>query len=391
MDKVRIGIIGLGNMGTGHSWNFINGHIKKGHVTAVCDIDPARLEYAKEIYGGKVKLFGNVDDMLASKEIDGVMIETPHYLHPEIAIKAFHAGLHVLSEKPAGVYTKQVEEMNKAAVEAGKKGLKFGLMFNQRTNPVFQKARELVSSGEIGALQRVNWVITNWFRTEAYYRSGGWRATWAGEGGGVLVNQCPHNLDLVTWICGMPSKVMSFCKYGKYHDIEVEDDVTAYLEYENGATGVFITTTGEAPGSNRLEISGTRGKLVIDNNSKMEFFRTCVDTNTFLKEAKGGFETPETWKCEIPIQGHETAHVGVVEDWCDSIINNTPMLAAGVEGINGVQLANAIHLSSWTNDWAAIPVDGDLYFKLLQEKINNSTVTKEDKTVVQDLSKSFGS
>ena len=241
MDKVRFGVIGIGNMGSGHVQNLFNGKVPGAVLTAVCDIKPARLEWAKGICGDSVSYFADSHELITSGLVDAVLIATPHYFHPIIGIDAFENELNVLSEKPIGVYTKKIVEFMDAAKKSGKA---FGIMYNQRTDHFYQKMREMVQSGELGSLKRCVWIITDWYRTQAYYNSGGWRATWAGEGGGVLMNQCPHNLDLWQWIFGMPSAIYANCEYGKYHDIEVEDDVTAMAKYQNGATGVFITTTG---------------------------------------------------------------------------------------------------------------------------------------------------
>jgi len=372
MDKVRIGIIGYGNMGTGHAKYLVNGEVQNAELTAVCDINPAKLEAAKKSFGDKVKLFSDADELIASGCVDGVIISTPHYSHPPIAIKAFEKGLHVLVEKPAGVYTKAVREMNEVAVKSGKV---FGIMYNQRTNPLYQKLRDLVKSGELGEIKRSVWIITDWYRPQSYYDSGGWRATWAGEGGGVLLNQDPHQLDLWQWICGMPKRVRAFCAFGKYHDIEVEDDVTAYVEYENGATGVFITSTGEAPGTNRFEISGDRGKIVAEDG-KLTFWRLRVSERQFNREYKGGFGEPECWKCEIPIEGRHTGHAGITANWVNAILKGTELLAPGIEGINGLTISNAMHLSDWTDDWVTLPLDEDLFYELLQQRIKNSKTKK---------------
>jgi len=270
--------------------------------------------------------------------------------------------------------------MNEVAQKSGKV---FGIMYNQRTNPVYQKLRDLIKSGELGEIKRIIWIITNWYRSQSYYDSGGWRATWAGEGGGVLINQCPHNLDLWQWICGMPKRVRGFCYYGKYHDIEVEDDVTAYMEYENGATGLFITTTGEAPGTNRWEISGDRGKIVVEDG-KLTFWRLRVPERQFNREYKGGFGAPECWKCEVPTPGTETAHRGITANWVNAILKGTPLLAPGVEGINGLTISNAIHLSSWLDEWVEIPFDEDLFYEKLKERIQTSRFkgnNKEDRVL----------
>ncbi len=374
MDVVRIGVIGLGNMGNFHIEYLAGNEIPGAELKAVCDVDPDQLARAKSRTGDGVEAYGDADELLRSNGIDAVIIATPHYDHPPLAIKAFGHGLHVLCEKPAGVYTGQVREMNAAAE---KSGLVFGLMFNQRTLGEHRKLKELVDSGELGELRRTNYIITNWFRAQSYYDSGGWRATWAGEGGGVLANQCPHNLDLWQWICGMPVRIRAFCGFGKYHDIEVEDDVTAYAEYENGATGVFITTTGESPGTNRMEITGDNGKMVMEEG-RITFWRNRMPMNVFNREWKGGFGSPETWKCEIPFRGGGEEHRGITRDWVRAIREGTPLIAPGVEGIRGVELANAMLLSAWTDGWVDIPVDENLYYEKLQERIRSSTVRKEE-------------
>jgi len=374
MDVARIGVIGLGNMGNFHIEYLAGNEIPGAELKAVCDVDPDQLARAKSRTGDGVEAYGDADELLRSNGIDAVIIATPHYDHPPLAIKAFGHGLHVLCEKPAGVYTGQVREMNAAAE---KSGLVFGLMFNQRTLGEHRKLKELVDSGELGELRRTNYIITNWFRAQSYYDSGGWRATWAGEGGGVLANQCPHNLDLWQWICGMPVRIRAFCGFGKYHDIEVEDDVTAYAEYENGATGVFITTTGESPGTNRMEITGDNGKMVMEEG-RITFWRNRMPMNVFNREWKGGFGSPETWKCEIPFRGGGEEHRGITRDWVRAIREGTPLIAPGVEGIRGVELANAMLLSAWTDGWVDIPVDENLYYEKLQERIRSSTVRKEE-------------
>lgn len=379
MDKVRIGIIGIGNMGSAHAKYLVKGEVPGGELTAVCDINSERLKWAKESLGERVRTFDNADAFFAAKAVDAVIVAVPHYDHPPLAIKAFRNGLHVLIEKPAGVYTKQVREMNEAAAKSDRV---FGIMYNQRTNPLYQKLKDVIQTGELGEIKRTNWIITNWYRPQSYYDSGGWRATWGGEGGGVLLNQDPHQLDLWQWTCGMPKRVRAFCAFGKYHNIEVEDDVTAYVEYENGATGVFVTSTGDAPGTNRFEISGDRGKIVIEDG-KLVFWRLRIPERQFNREYKGGFGQPECWKCEVPIEGKETAHAGITSNWVQAILKGTPLLAPGIEGINGLQISNAMHLSAWTDDWVDIPVNEDLFYEELQKRIKGSTFKKtaENKTL----------
>ena len=372
MEKVRVGVIGLGTMGTNHIKYLIKGEVQNAELTAICDIDPERIRQAKGIIGDSIPSYDNADELLASNVVDGVIIATPHYYHPVLAIKALQKGIHVLVEKPAGVYTKQVKEMNE---EAEKSNKIFGIMYNQRTNPLYQKLKDLIANGGLGELKRTNWIITNWYRPQSYYDNGGWRATWSGEGGGTLLNQNPHNLDLWQWTCGMPKRVFAFCYNGKFHNIEVEDDVTAFVEYENGATGVYITSTGDAPGTDRLEVTGDRGKIVIEDG-KLNFWRLCVSERKFNSEFKGGFGAPECWKCEVPIEGVETKHQGITENWANAILKGTKLLSPGLEGIKGLQISNAIHLSAWTNKWVDIPVNDDLFYEKLQERIRNSQIKK---------------
>ncbi|MHB8129781.1 MAG: Gfo/Idh/MocA family protein, partial [Mobilitalea sp.] len=290
-----------------------------------------------------------------------VLVATPHYDHPRLVIMAFEYGLHALSEKPAVVYTKQVREMNEAAA---KYDLVFGMMFNQRTNHVYRKMYELVHSQDYGQIKRVNWIVTDWYRSQAYYNSGDWRATWEGEGGGVLLNQCPHNLDLLQWICGMPNKVQAFCHTGKWHDIEVEDDVTAYLEFPNGATGVFVTTTGDAPGTNRFEITLERAKLVCENN-KLSMFELEVSEREHCFTTKEGFSMPKGSWVEVPTDGENPQHAEVLRAFAGKILRGTPLVAEGREGINGLSLSNAMHLSSWLSKMVEIPFSEEQFLENL--------------------------
>ena len=378
MDVVRIGVIGIGGMGSNHCRQMAEQRIPGMRLTAVADIRESRREWAKENLPAEVHIYETADALMDSGDVDAVLIATPHYLHPELAVAGFRRGLHVISEKPAGVYTKQVREMNG---EAEKSDVVFALMFNQRTNPLYRKLREIVQSGEYGALKRVNWIITDWYRTQAYYDSGDWRATWDGEGGGVLLNQCPHQLDLLQWICGMPAKVQAFCHEGKWHHIEVEDDVTAYLEYPNGATGVFITSTGDAPGTNRLEVDLERAKLVCENG-KLMMFEMKVSEREFCFNSKEGFAQPEGVWTEVDAPGENSQHNGVLAAFADAILHGGELIARGQEGINGLTLSNAMHLSSWLGHPVELPLDEELFLeeltkrrKLSKKKENVSGVT----------------
>lgn len=386
MKEVRYGIIGLGNQGSTYIKEFFNkGKVVNAKITALCDINPDKIALAKEYTKGqKIEFFTDYKIMLESGLVDAVMVETPHYSHPEIAQECLNRGIHALVEKPAGVYAKQVKEMN---ATAGKSHALFGMMFNQRTNCVYRKMREMIADGEIGELQRVVWVITNWYRPQAYYDSSNWRATWCGEGGGVLINQCPHQLDLLQWVVGeMPETVHGFCGYGKWHDIEVEDEVTAYFRYKNGATGVFITTTGEAPGGNRLEISGTRGKLLCEND-KIEFYRLSEDINEFSAHNEVLFGSPEVEKIDVETDGENPQHLGIINNFTQSILGKEKLFVDGTDGLCGVELMNAIEYSGWHGGAEThVPVNEDEYIA----ELNKKCVGSRTKNVSEKLADTTG-
>lgn len=387
MKKVRLGIIGIGNMGSGHADSILQGNQPEIELVAVADLNPKRREWAKKVLPEGAKVFETGDELLEYKDMDAVLVATPHYDHPRFVKGALERGFHVMCEKPAGVFTKEVREMNE---EAAKHNLVFGMMFNQRTNHIYRKMHEMVTDGRYGAIKRVNWIITDWYRTQAYYDSGSWRATWDGEGGGVLLNQCPHNLDLLQWICGMPNKVQAFCHEGKWHNIEVEDDVTAYLEYPNGATGVFVTTTGDAPGTNRFEVDMEKAKIVCEDE-QIKVYELDVNEREFCKTCQEGFTKPNGRWIEVETDGKNPQHTGVLKAFAGAILRGEPLVANGVEGINGLTLSNAMHLSSWLKHPVELPIDEDLYL----EELNKRRAASKKKENVQektfDTKGSYGS
>lgn len=386
MEKVRLGIIGYGNMGSGHVRKILDGKCPEVEVTAIADCKEDRRAAAKEAMPGAA-IFAEGEELIASGLVDAVHICTPHYQHPPLAISAFQHGLHVMCEKPAGVYTLQVREM---IAEADKHPeLTFGMMFNQRTNCVYRKVKEMLDNGELGELKHISWLVTDWYRTQEYYNSGAWRATWAGEGGGVLLNQCPHQLDLLQWLCGLPVKVHAFAHEGKWHDIEVEDDVTAYLEFANGATGVFITTTGDAPGTNRLEITGTKGRVICEGD-KVIFDKLEMDEREWCKTCPEGFKKPEAERIEVETDGQNIQHPAVLNAFAAKIAGKGELVADGREGIHGLMLSNAIHLSSWLGETVSLPIDEQKFYDMLMERCKTSR-HKEDVDVVMDTSGSYGS
>jgi len=369
MKKVRFGIIGLGVMGSCHAKQVLDGQVGRCELTALCDIKPQQLSQ----FDNSIRKFDDSRKLIRSGEVDAVLIATPHYGHTTIGIDALQQGLHVLVEKPISVHKADCQRL--IAAHKNKKQV-FAAMFQMRTDPHYKKVKELVANGTLGKLLRVNWIITDWFRTEFYYAMGNWRATWAGEGGGVLLNQCPHNLDLLQWICGMPKRVRAFCGIGERHNIEVEDAVTAYLEFSNGATGVFVTTTGEAPGTNRLEIAGDNGKLVIEAG-KIVFTRNEVPATNFSHTCKQPFASPGVWHIEIPILGFGGQHIEIKQNFVDAILDGAPLIAPAREGIHSVELANAMLYSSMTEKTVDLPLNALAYEKLIKRLIKGSKFVKK--------------
>jgi predicted dehydrogenase len=389
MDMVRIGVVGLGNMGSYHVKELPNIHGAK--LTALCDADPARVDRLAAMQSAPVGKFTSYNDMLASGQIDAILIATPHFQHCEIVRAALAHNIHVLCEKPLAVTVGDARRTNEAAAKAPH--LKFGLVYQMRTLPMYQKLRELIHDGDLGEITRFTWIITDWFRPWAYYASSGWRATWSGEGGGVLINQCPHNLDLVSWISGMmPNRVTAVAFVGKTHPIETEDEVSAILEFPNGAIGHFITTTGEAPGTNRLEIAGDRGKLVAEHN-KLTFTRTRKSVREVREKDPAAFATVEAWDIDIPYKtGKPEGHLVLLQNFFDAILKNEPLIAPGVEGIKGLELGNAMLMSGLKRRTVDLPLDAaefDQFLKDLDHQYGGHKTLQIRATDVADVATSF--
>ena len=370
---MKTAIIGVGIMGSKYASFIRNGKVDGMELcalTRVKDVYKESIfpegEVDVPIYESADALFDAVEK--GELELDAVVIATPHASHEAIAVRAFACGLHVLCDKPAGVYSRQARLMEEAAAESGKV---FGMVFNQRTQPIYQKLHEIVHSGKYGSIKRVSWVITDWYRPESYYRASPWRGTWKTEGGGLLLNQCPHNIDLLQWICGMPVRVQGFCNEGRYHDIEVEDDVTAYLEWENGATGTFISSTGEAPGINRLEISMDEALIVCDGETikigelaetlggkEADYRKTATD---FFKKIRG------TWS-EFIFEKEPQAYEIVLKGFADQCQGKKGFFVEGTEGRKSLTISNAIYLSSWEKRMIELPQkDNEAEFETLFE------------------------
>jgi len=382
MNQVRLGLIGLGNIGQHHYGYLMAGKVNRAELVAVSDAVPAKLEKYKAL-----KTFTEGDALIRSGLVDAVLIATPHYQHTSLGIAALKEGLHVMVEKPISAHKADAERLLMTH-EANPK-LVFAGMFQLRAEPRYLKIQKLIRNGELGEVVRMSWIMTDWFRTEAYYASGGWRATWKGEGGGVLLNQCLHNLDAMQWLLGMPARVRAFCQLGRFHHIEVEDNVSAYLEYPNGATGTFVSSTGEAPGTNRFEIVGTRGKVLLEGDS-LGFTRNDSDMIEFSQSAKLGFAKPEVWNVEIPFENAANAHATLMQNFVNAILDGEALIAPGAEGIHSVELANVMLYSSLLGQTLELPMDSAAYEKQLNQLIAESKIEKKVVAVSnEDFTKSF--
>lgn len=360
---LRMGVIGIGNMGSEHCRILLSGRVPEAELTAVADVRADRLAWAREKLPG-VQVFGSAQELIASGMCDAVIVAVPHPSHPEITVAALEGGLHVLCEKPIAVSVAEARCMQEAAQRTGRT---FALMFNQRTNGLYRRMKQLLDSGELGAIKRVCWIITDWYRTQLYYDSGSWRATWLGEGGGVLLNQCPHQLDLLQWLCGMPVKVQAHCHEGKWHDIEVEDDVTAYLEFANGATGTFIASTGDLPGVNRLEITCDRGRLLCEDGV-VRVWRLPVSEREYCRTARSAYEKPAYEEEIFDDGGDNPQHAGVTTAFVRHILHGEPLVARGEEGMHSLGLSNAIHLSGWLGEAVILPVEEERFLAELNRR-----------------------
>jgi predicted dehydrogenase len=382
MNKVRLGIIGMGNIGKYHAEYLLNGRISRCELVAVCDPITAPLERFRPL-----KIYEEGEKLIHSGDVDAVIIATPHFQHTTLGIAAMRAGVHAMVEKPISSHKADAERL--IAEHQKHPNVIFAGMFQLRTEPRYLKMRQLIQDGGLGEIVRVNWINTDWYRTEAYYASGGWRATWKGEGGGVLLNQCLHNLDTLQWLCGMPGRVRGFCQLGRFHHIEVEDNVTVYLEWPNGATGVFVSSTGETPGTNRFEIIGTLGKLVLENN-QLSFTRNASDMIEFSRAAAQGFAKPNVTHEQIPFENAAVPHATMVQNFVNAVLDREPLIAPGEEGICSVELANAMIFSSLLGETLALPMDGAAWEKKLNQLIAESRTEKKVVAVAaEDFASSF--
>jgi len=368
VQSVRLGIIGLGNIGKHHADYLQNRKITRCELVAVCDAAAPLDRYHP------LKTFTDGEQLIRSGAVDAVIIATPHFQHTTLGMAALEAGVHALVEKPISSHKADAERL--IAVSRKHPDVVFAGMFQLRTEPRYLKMRELIRGGDLGEIVRINWINTDWFRAEAYYASSAWRATWKGEGGGVLLNQCLHNLDTLQWLVGMPQRVRGFCQLGRFHQIEVEDNVTAYLEWAGGATGVFVSSTGEAPGVNRFEIVGSRGTLLLEHD-KLTLVRNAADMLEFSRTSTQGFVKPEAHTEAIPFANATAQHATITQNFVNAILDGEPLIAPGAEGIQSVELANVMDYSSLLGQTVELPMDGAAWEKQLNQLIAGSKLEKK--------------
>ena len=384
LDKVRLGVIGLGNIAQQHIENIRSGQVERCELSAICSRQSSQVA-AELVADSGCEHFSDFKALIDSGRVDAVLIATPTFSHVEIAHYALSKNIHVMLEKPIALSSCEGE----ALVNAASKNTKFALMLNQRADPTYRKMKEIVDSGVLGKIQRTQWTMTNWFRPEIYFQVSDWRATFKGEGGGLLVNQCIHNLDVFQWICGMPSSLQAFCEFGKYHEIEVEDEATAFLRYPNQATGVFIASTGEAPGVNRFDIIGDKGSLHFDKGQLLQSINQ-QGTAEYSRSTDNMFGMPESVRQEIVITEQVNQHAVIMNDFVSAILEDTPLMVNAEMGLASLDIANAMLMSTWQHAAISFPLDRQAYQRLLDQKVAKSALRKKTtRTAKIDMKQSY--
>jgi len=368
MEQVRFGIVGTGGMGSGHARTMQG--IEEIRLAAVCDIAPDVANSVGEEYN--VPYMTDYHDLVDLDEVDALIVATPHYFHPEVVVYALEQGKPVISEKPIAVTVAAADAMVEAAQRTG---TPFGVMHQTRTEAIWRAAGEITNSGRLGALYRTMMIYAT-FRSQAYYDSAGWRATWKGEGGGVLINQAPHSIDRFTWLGGLPSKVTAVTQT-RGHVIEVEDVAGAMLEYANGATGYIYCSTTEAPTSEIMEFSGEKGKLRIVDD-QIRFWEIPDGVHGFSDSSPEMWAHPEMSEVPVEIPEGERGHGAILRNFARHLLYGEDLLSPGVEGLKTVEMINAIIMSGGTGQSVDVPVDRAKYDAYLAELVATSTFQKRE-------------
>jgi len=377
MKSIRYGIVGVGGMGSGHA-NTIQ-RIEEASLGAVCDIIPDVANSVGEQF--EVPFCTDYRELIDRDDIDCVIVATPHYHHPEIAIYAMERGKPVISEKPISVTVSGADAMVAAAERTG---TPFSVMHQSRSEPIWRVAGDIVRSGRLGEIYRTLLIFAD-FRSQAYYDSGGWRATWIGEGGGVTINQSPHSLDRFTWLGGLPSKVTAYTAT-RNHNIEVEDVASAMLEYPNGAVGYVYCSTTEAPGTDIMEFAGEKGKLQVVGKT-IRFWELPQGVKAFSDSSTEMWTRPEVVEVDLEIPECESGHIAILRNMARHLLYGEELIAPGVEGIKTVEMIDAMILSGKTGKPVDVPVDRALYDAFIEDMKRQSKPkdTGPDRRVTDDV------
>jgi predicted dehydrogenase len=380
---MKFGIIGMGNIGRVHADNILNGAVEGAELTALAN---QPIESLAPFQEQGIACFADANELIDSGRCEAVIIALPTALHAPIGIRALRAGLHIIMEKPLALHKAEAQRLLAARQSDDQL---IALMMNQRTHPVYARIKQWIDEGRVGPLQRISWTMTNWFRPEIYYQSSSWRATWKGEGGGVLMNQCPHNLDILQWLVGMPIELTASCAFGKYHDIEVEDEVFTTFRFKNGARGQFAASTGEAPGVNRLELVGNLGTVISDGTSAT-LYSASQPVSAFSRSTLEMFGMPEISETHFKPAETINQHAAILTNFVRTSRGHETLIAPAAEGMNSLELAGAMIYSAWLQQPVSLPLDADAYEKVLQEKISLSIPREVVTTAAAvDMSKSY--
>lgn len=363
-DKIRVAIVGVGVMGSKYADMIVSGEVKNMVLTGIVARNPKAREWASTLVtaeGIRPNIYKDVDDMFAhAEEFDAVIIVTPHKTHEEIAVRAFELGKHVLCDKPAGATIGQAQNMTAASKQYAKV---YGMIFHQHRYPKYLYIKQALEKGELGDLKRMLVVNSRYFRTAHYHRSGSWRSSWKGEGGGALINQGAHILDMWQWLFGMPEKLYAQISFGKYNDFKVDDEATINMRYANGATGVFLLTTGEAVWQERLEIVGTKGRMLLEDDT-LRIYRYSKDSTEYIAtEDVNSRENLTVTEEVMEFEKVKEPYVEMLENFAEAVFtgDSSILFAPGEDAINQLMLTNAAYYSAWKDVPVCLPLGAEEY------------------------------
>ena len=325
-------------------------------VVAVQDINTQRAQAVAAEFGAR---FHHDVDALWAEDADVALILAPHPFHAQMAIAALRAGKHVLVEKPLAV---SVAEGDAMVAEAERAGRMLAVCLQQRMRGEVVEARRLIAASFLGRLLRAD-LLATWPRRRAYFELAAWRGTWRGEGGGVLINQGQHDMDLLLHLAGSPARVFAKTPT-RMHEIETEDSVQALLEWENGALGSVHISTVEVDEAQRIELTGTRGRLRL-TPGRLVSITNDEDFEDFRAAQGGAFDVPGTGEPRV-FEGAGGDHANLYRDLAEALVGGRPPIASGADALRTLELANAIQLSGRTGREVELPLDREAYSALLE-------------------------